>query len=98
MTSYDDWRRGDLLPVDTKLWIEHPGSQLPMTARAYATSIMGDLRKAGMDIPLTTLQGYTTQDAITSIVETAMVKAVETYRETRWWRRLERQLTKREWP
>lgn len=98
MSTFDDWRRGDLLPTDTKLWLEHPASQLPMTARAYATSIMGDLRKAGMDVPLQTIQGYTTQDTITVIVETAMAKAVETYRETRWWRRLERKITGREWP
>lgn len=98
MTSYEDWRRGDLLPTDTKLWIEHPHSQLPMTARAYATSIMEDLRKAGMDIKLHTIQGYTTQDTVTHIVTTAMAKAVETYQETRWWRKLERWITGREWP
>lgn len=98
MTFTDSWRRGDLLPTDTKLWIEHPGSSLPMTARAYATSIMGDLQKAGMDIRLETIQGYTTQDTVTAIVEAAMNKAVETYRETRWWRKLERRITGREWP
>jgi hypothetical protein len=51
-----------------------------------------------MDVPLTTLQGYTTQDAITVIVETAMAKAVESHRETKWWKRVERRLTGREWP
>jgi hypothetical protein len=93
-----DWTRGDLLPTDTKLWIEYPASSLPMTARAYATCIMNDLVKGGMEVPLHTLQGYSTQCAITEIVETAMAKAVEVYRETRWWRRLERLLTGREWP
>jgi S-adenosylhomocysteine hydrolase len=96
MNAITDWENGN--PLDSRLWLERPRSSLPMTARAYATMIMEDLRRAGMDIPLTTLQGYTTQDTVTAIVETAMQKAVETHRETRWWKRLERRLTHREWP
>jgi biotin operon repressor len=60
-----------------KLWIEQPHATLPMTARAYATSIMEDLREAGFDIPLETKQGYTTQDVITAIVDAAMQAAAE---------------------
>lgn len=96
MSAISDWQSGNEL--DSRLWLERPRSSLPMTARAYATMIMEDMRRAGMEVPLATLQGYTTQDTITAIVETAMKKAVETHRETRWWKRLERRLTRREWP
>src|SRR5262245_55371590 len=89
---------GDPLPSDTLLWIERPSSNLPMTARAYATEIMCDMSKAGFTVPLHTPQGYTTQSMITAIVLTAQEKAIEVYRETRWWRRLERWITRREWP
>ena len=84
--------------VDGRLWIEHPRSSLPMTARAYATCIMVDLKRAGISVPLHTPQGYTTQDMITSIIKKAMAKSAETYRETRWWKRLGRRFSGREWP
>ena len=96
MNAITDWEAGN--PLDSRLWMERPRSYLPMTARAYATMIMEDMRRAGMEVPLVTLQGFTTQDTITFIVETAMQKAVETHRETRWWKRLERRLTRRDWP
>lgn len=51
-----------------------------MTARGYATTIMTDLEKAGVSVPLTTKQGFTTQDAVTVIVEAAMATAAEPLR------------------
>lgn len=96
---------GDPIPSDTMLFLEmqqkwpaETARQCPMTARMYATDIMTDMHKAGAIVPLVTKQGFTMQDTITVIVEQAMAKAVEAYRETRWWRRLERRLTRREWP
>lgn len=84
--------------IDSALWIERPRSSLPMTARAYATMIMVDLRRAQVNVPLVTPQGYTMQDALTSIVETAMMKAVEAHQETRWWRKAWRKIIGHEWP
>ena len=81
-----------------KLWREKPRSSLPAAAVAYATDIMEDLHTGGVRVPLKLTQGYTTQSTIEVIVQAAMDKAVEAYRETRWWRRMERKITGREWP
>lgn len=96
---------GDPIPSDTMLFLEmqnrwpvEMARQCPRTARCYATEIMTDMHKAGARVPLHTKQGFTMQDTITVIVEQAMGKAVEAYRERRWWRRLERRITGREWP
>jgi len=50
-------------------------SELPMTARGWATEIMVELRNCGANIPLVTLDGYTVQDRLTAIVERAMSQA-----------------------
>lgn len=96
---------GDPLPSDVLTFLEmqlkwptEMAAQCPMTARAYATDIMEDMHKAGAVVPLHTKQGFTMQDTVTAIVEQAMEKAVEAYKENRWWRRLERKITGREWP
>jgi hypothetical protein len=96
---------GDPLPSDTLLfremkarWPKEIAQALPMAAVAYATEIMEDMHKAGAQVPLHTKQGYTMQSTIEIIVQQAMDKAVEAYREMRWWRRLERKITGREWP
>jgi len=58
-------------------------SDLPMTARGWATEIMVELRKCGANIPLVTLDGFTVQDQLTGIMERAMAQAArgEEYRD-----------------